>query len=217
MRLAISVLAGLVAIAHLDASDRHATSNPLARIRPMQKVGEQLLAEGIAHSPTFRWLVDRLNHSNVIVYVDVRPDMPPHLGGSLRFLARSATDHFLKIQLNRKFQGKILVALLAHELQHAVEVAEEGNIGSAEDLRRLYRRVGVRTGFDRYDTVAARQAGYIVRDELGRTQRVDFSLARRADAEPLPEADDHPAATESVPPSSRVLPENAGDLVNLER
>jgi hypothetical protein len=217
MRFAISVLAALVTVAHLDATDHRRSYAPYARIRPMQDVGARLLADGMAHSPTFRWLVDRLDRSNVIVYIDVRPDMPAHLGGSLRFLARSATDHFVKIQLNRVFHRKTLVALLAHELQHAVEVAESGQVNSADDLRQLYRRVGVLTGTDQYDTVAAQRAGYVVRDELNQTHQADFRLARSADLDPLPDTDDRSTEPAADPPASDAAPANRGmDLTRQE-
>jgi len=217
MRFAISVLAALVTVAHLDATDHRRSYTPYARIRPMQDVGARLLADGMAHSPTFRWLVDRLERSNVIVYIDVRPDMPAHIGGSLRFLARSATDHFVRIQLNRVFQGRTLVALLAHELQHAVEVAESGQVNSADDLRQLYRRVGVLTGVDQYDTVAAQRAGYVVRDELSQTHQTDLRVAHSADLDPLPETDDQSTQPAAVQPVSDAVPANRGvDLTRQE-
>ena len=165
MRFAISILASLLAIAPLDA--RTAQHEPrLARIRPMQKDGARLLADGIAQSATFRRLVEHLEHSNIIVYVELRPDMPINRGGTLRFLARSTTDTFLRIHLNRVFTGRTLIALLGHELQHAVEVAEAGGVGSVAELRALYQRLGEKRGADQYDTAAARRAGYIVREEL---------------------------------------------------
>ena len=111
MRFAISILASLLAIAPLDArTEQHEPR--LARIRPMQKDGARLLADGIAQSATFRRLVEHLEHSNVIVYVELRPDMPINRGGTLRFLARSTTDTFLRIHLNRVFTGRTLIALL---------------------------------------------------------------------------------------------------------
>jgi hypothetical protein len=188
MRLAISALASLLVIAQLDA--RGAVDEPaFTRIRPMQREGRRLVADGIAHSPTFRRLVDRLEHSHVIVYVELRPDMPSYRGGSLRFMARSATDCFVKIQLNRVFTGRTLVALLGHELQHAVEVADAGTIESVADLRDLYRRLGESTGVDQFDTLAARQVGYLVRQELKSHGPVDLRLAHTDDA-PIPEAED---------------------------
>ena len=114
----------------------------------MQKEGAVLLCRGHGPLPSFRRLVNRLEQSDVIVYIDLRPDMRPDVGGSLRFLAESATDRFLRIQLNRSVAKLWRVALLGHELQHAVEVAEAPGIHSAEDLRMLYRQIGVRTGAD---------------------------------------------------------------------
>jgi hypothetical protein len=203
MRLALSILAGLLAIAQLDAAGPG--SDAFRRIRPMQKDGARLLAIGIERSPTFRRLVDRLERSNVIVYVDLRPDMPPYRGGSLRFLARSATDRFLKIQLNRAFTGKTLVALLGHELQHAVEVADAGSVDSVADLRDLYRRLGETTGMDQFDTLAARQVGYVVRRELSGSKTPDLRLARTDEA-PLPDMEDFGDGTESDRPDTSIVP-----------
>lgn len=188
MRLAIPILASLLVIAQVDAHGAR-TDPPFTRLRPMQHDGARALAEGIAHSPTFRQLVERIEGSHVIVYIDLRPDMPSQRGGALRFLARSATDCFVKVQLNRAFTGRTLVALLGHELQHAVEVAEAGDIASAGDLRTLYRRVGERTGIDQFDTLAARRVGYTVRQELKSHASTDVQLARTAETA-LPDLED---------------------------
>jgi hypothetical protein len=178
------------------------SANPYAHVRAMQKEGAVLLADGMAHSPSFRRLVNRLEQSDVIVYIDLRPDMRPDVGGSLRFLAESATDRFLRIQLNRSVAKLWRVALLGHELQHAVEVAEAPGIHSAEDLRMLYRQIGVRTGADTYDSMAARQAGLTIRDEIVRA-RGDVRFARSTPAEPMPEGESigeaEPVRTASKP------------------
>jgi hypothetical protein len=166
MRAALAVVIGALVIAPVHAAAPKAPINPYAHVRAMQKDAEALIAQGMAQSATFRRLVNQLERSDVIVYVDLRPDMRESIGGSLRFLARSATHRFLRVQVNRAEAPLWRVALLGHELQHAVEVAEAGDVSSAEDLRALYHRIGVRTGLDAYDSMAAREAGYTVRDEL---------------------------------------------------
>ena len=176
MRVALTIaLVGLAASA--TAASDTAPVNSTAHVRAMQKEGDALLTVGMGSSPTFRRLVNRLERSDVIVYVDIRPDMPAYLGGSLRFITRSATTRFLRVQLNRSLSEPTLVALLGHELQHAVEVAGAPDITTADGLRRLYRRVGVRTGPDTYDSVAARETGYTVRDELSHAGAEDLRLA----------------------------------------
>jgi len=202
MRPAIAAIIGAFLAGGVQPVSGESIANPHAHVRAMQKDGAALLAEGMAHSPSFRRLVGRIEQSHVIVYIDVRPDMRPGVGGSLRFLAESATDRFLRIQLNRSVARLWQVALLGHELQHAVEVAEAPGIHSAEDLRMLYWHIGVRTGADTYDSIAARQAGFTIRDEMVRAKG-DIRFARSAPVEPMPEGESigeaEPVRTSSKP------------------
>jgi len=184
MRAALAVIASALVITPLHAAPPKAV-NPYAHVRPMQKDAEDLIAQGMAQSPTFRRLVNQIERSDVIVYVDLRPDMRESIGGSLRFLAKSATHRFLRVQLNRADAPLWRVALLGHELQHAVEVAEAGDISSSNDMRALYHRIGVRTGPDAYDSMAAREAGYTVRDELVASHGGNLRLARLAALPPV--------------------------------
>ena len=204
MRVAIAGVIGIFLAAGTQTAGGASVANPRTHLRAIQKDGEALLAEGMAHSPSFQRLVTRLEQSDVIVYIDVRPDMRPSVGGSLRFLAESATDRFLRIQLNRAVSRLWLVALLGHELQHAVEVADAPAIHSPGDLRLLYRQIGVRTGADTYDSVAARQVGYTVRDEIAKSRGVlRFARSTPADeampaGESLGDTDASPAAAPSA-------------------
>jgi hypothetical protein len=50
-------------------------------------------------------------------------------------------------------------------------VAEARDVTSPADLRVLYRRVGIETGPDRYDSIAARRAGYDVLREQATSRR----------------------------------------------
>jgi hypothetical protein len=189
MRGVIALVIGTFLVAGMQPLDGAPLVNPQARVRAIQKEVAGLLSDGMSHSPTFRRLVNRLEQSHLIVYIDLRPDMPSSIGGSLRFLAESATDRFLRVQLNRTMSRRWIVALLGHELQHAVEVADAPDIHSAEDLRLLYRQIGVRTGPDTYDSAAARQAGLTIRDELENAHgSLRFAKSPRAD-EPPPEGE----------------------------
>jgi len=170
MRLVVSavlvLLAGSVQLAAERNPDRR-----LPHVRPLQEDGRRLLALGLARSPTFQRLVTRLGQSDVFVYVDVTLDVPPHLVGLLRFLGATRTSRFLIVRLNRLTEPAALVGILGHELQHAVEVANAEDVTSAEALEQLYRRIGVATGPEMYDTDAARQTGYDVRAEVGHRDR----------------------------------------------
>ncbi len=156
-----------------------AALDPMTRIRPVQTLAARLLDDGMTKSPTFRRLVARLQRSDVIVYVTIRLDMRSSLGGSLRYVGRSATDRFLLVSLNAQNSRQMLVALLGHELQHATEVADAPDVTSEPALSSLYRRIGIRMAPGAWDSVAAQQTGQRVRAEV--LQRpVDSRLARHS-------------------------------------
>jgi hypothetical protein len=60
-----------------------------------------------------------------------------------------------------------LIALIGHELRHALEVAQVPDVRDESALVRLYERIGQRSvkGHE-YDTNAAQDAGRAVRKEL---------------------------------------------------
>ena len=174
--LAVALALGLATPTGADVLQ---VRNPHARVRPMQKAVERLIADGMAGSETFRHLIRRIEASDVIVYVEARHDLGDHVGASTKYVSTSATDRFLRIQLHARHSPRTLVALLGHELQHVVEVAGQPEVRSPERLRDFYRRSGLRTGPDSFDSVAAREAGYRVREEMLRPAAGDIRLARR--------------------------------------
>jgi hypothetical protein len=157
----------------------------------------RLLEEGFSRSSTFRHLVDRIRRSDVIVYVQTRPNMPQQAGGSLRFLGRSATDRFVLVSINTYHSWPMKIALLGHELQHVTEVADATDVTSAEGLRALYRRIGVRVRTDAYDSHAAQVAGQLVRDELS-AEAHGGVLARHGGSHEARPSDDMLLAGESI-------------------
>jgi hypothetical protein len=166
MRTARVVLLSLLVFTAVAFGRGADAAEPISRLRPMEKDAERLVHEGLSRSSTFRQLADRIRRSDVIVYIQVRPDMPKQAGGSLRFLARSATDRFVLVSINTYHSWPMKLALLGHELQHVTEVADATDVTSAEGLRALYRRIGVRVRTDAYDSHAAQVAGQSVREEL---------------------------------------------------
>lgn len=174
-----ALLAAIVAVSvggHAAASSP-APGNPTARVRPMQPLVERLVAAGMGRSAAFRQLVRQIEASDVIVYIEARRDLRAGVGASMRFLATSATDRFVKIHLDANHNPHVLVALLGHELQHVVEVAQNRSIRSADDVRAFYRESGIRTGPDSFDSEAARQMGYLVREELLGRPASDLRMA----------------------------------------
>jgi hypothetical protein len=144
-----------------------------------------LIDEGLRASPTFRSIVDRLIGSDVIVHLQCDPAAPPHVDGRLTFASKAGGFRHLVVRLRYQRHRLPFIGLLAHELRHAVEVADTAAIVDSRSLAREYGRIGYvrRATADAtsFDTDAAIDAGYRVVAEIGAARKpARRALASRA-------------------------------------
>ena len=181
MRYAAILLACALGAGSASADTRRPFTHddPLIRVRPTSALGRKVMDTGLAGSETFRRLVQRLEQSDVIVYVQMQPTMPSDLGGLLEYMGRGGSERYLRVTVGSLHHLNVMVALLGHELQHAAEVADAPSVQSPREFAAFYRRIGLPTGAGRYDSVAAQTAGRRVQAELrGRT--ADAQVASHA-------------------------------------
>jgi len=130
----------------------------------------ELIAETALRSPTFRALVDEIDGSDVIVYV--RPRLLPSasLEGRIGFVASQAGTRFLAIELAVPRGRNEHMATLAHELQHAIEIARAPWVVGPATLARYYSQIGIAIANDpvaaTFESEAARAVGARVRREI---------------------------------------------------
>ena len=165
--LLVLVLCSLVSTSALAAN--FAESWREARIRPQDPRLTTLLRDGTARSATFRALVHRIEASNLIVYISLSPVMKASLAGKLTWMTRSGNFRYVRATINTEQTADQMIATLAHELQHAVEVLEDESVSDQRSLQELYKRIGrpsysgVTSG---WETIAAQETGFRVRREL---------------------------------------------------
>jgi hypothetical protein len=125
------------------------------------------ITNGGAESSTLKSLVDELVASDVIVHVVMVDRISGGANGQLYFVTTTPTARYLRIEVTRVGGRADMIALLAHELQHAVEVAHSPGVRDAQSLASFYLRVGDNMRDSRhYDSVAARVTEEIVRREV---------------------------------------------------
>ena len=148
----------------LGAGDKPAMV-PAARVRAAH--GAERLLEDAARSGTVRGLLDRLATSDLIVYVEMTgtPDVP---AARTKLVTATPSTRFLRIAISAAQPWSEWASLLAHELQHAVEIADHGDVRDDGALRRLYASIGHQHGTDSYETDAAISVERLVRAELHR-------------------------------------------------
>lgn len=138
------MLAGRVVLALIASAP--AGSEPAPRfdhIRTSEPVFVSLLERGYRDSATFRLLVDRVERSNLHVYVGFRRDGGPT---GLHHLVTANGIRYAWIAIVRDRGAEQLTARLAHELQHASEIAGAPEIVDDETVAAYYRLHGFSQG-----------------------------------------------------------------------
>ena len=168
-RLALAVLTLLlVPCAAALAQDRSLSADH--PIRPVTAELEQLVDTGYRQSPTFRTIVDGLAGSFVIVHLAPAAVLPSGVSGGLYFVTTANGHRYLRIFIRTDLDPAVLIAVLGHELQHAVEIAQTRHVVDPGTMRDFYRLTGIPSCSDSrhecYDTTLARRAGNSVYAEV---------------------------------------------------
>jgi hypothetical protein len=170
---------GMVCVLTGGMAAAAAEDPPLERVRSTQPRIMMVLAEGAARSPLFRQLIDRLNATDVIVYVEPSNDLPQRLAGRTTLLSSCHHVRYIRVQVRAEVPFDQLIPLLGHELQHALEIARRPDVRDQESMRTLYAEIGRAASHatDAYETAAARliEAG-IRRDVVATTMLVGSRL-----------------------------------------
>jgi hypothetical protein len=146
--------------------------DPHSHIRTTDRRLIHLLHEGMRGSETFRRLVGRLRGSDVVVYLECGGNTRS-VDGQLTFVSAVGGYRYVHVRVARLASADLQIALIGHELRHAVEIADAPAIVDGRSLAREYQRIGYlntraaqRMSFD---SGAAVEAGYqVLRDLSGK-------------------------------------------------
>jgi hypothetical protein len=147
------------------------------RVRGESQSARRLLQDGLRLSPTFARLVDRIEHSDLIVYVRLQ-SVAPGTVGATQLVASSHGTRYVLVTIGPQALELDLLARLAHELQHVTEIADAVDVRDDAGLRRLFRQIGWASGSDRWETQAAVDLGRRVLGEVWVEPRDVTQLAR---------------------------------------
>ena len=167
---ALMVAATTTALTATLASAQDADRAAPRHVRGATVDAVELLDELIARSPTARDLVERLDHSDLLVYIRFQWFSTVTLRGRIGFLTESTHSRLLAIEIGCRYTRTDQLVALGHELHHAVEIADAPTVWDARSLAAYYPSIGDRTGFaasaETFETAAAAATGRRVRSEL---------------------------------------------------
>jgi hypothetical protein len=134
-------------------------------------------------SATCRRLIETIESSTTIVYVNTgRCRRRPLPSSCLTFMAEADGYRFLRVSLDPALRGDTVIKILAHELQHAVEIVRAPQVIDTHTMRALYERIGY--PLDPYgnradwETVDAQRVGELVSRELKQARKALLQARR---------------------------------------
>jgi hypothetical protein len=126
------------------------------------------VADAAGRSPILEDLLERVERTDGLVFVTRPPIVGPAtrlLGGLSHHVTTAGRYRVLRIF----FAGRVDdhgVAIVGHELRHALELLETSTASRRTDVDALFDRLGWRAGTDVVETQAALDAGHAIEREL---------------------------------------------------
>ncbi len=149
------------------AQERSPFAEPVRPITPELK---QFVDTGYRRSHTFRSILDGLAGKFVIVHLVPAASLPSGLSGGLQFVTTANGYRYLRISMRTDLDPAVLIAVLGHELQHALEIGQARHVVDLGTLRHFYRLTGIESCLDSsqecYDTPLAQTMGRSVYAEV---------------------------------------------------
>lgn len=117
-----------------------------AHVRSSEPRLRALIDHGRVRSATFRALVERVDALPGIVYVEPTPGLSSRgLGGALVYMVGGAsTERYLRVLIDLNTSDNRVIEVVAHELQHALEVFGDPCVVDAATMEALFGRIGIR-------------------------------------------------------------------------
>jgi hypothetical protein len=133
----------------------------------------KLVDRGEVRSPTFHRLMDRLDTSDVVVYLEPKQKDRGLDAYSAHHLTIDGPYRHIRVPIEVQGTEDRVIGVIGHELQHAAEVAQSPEIRDDVGVRRFFERAalpfGCGGGRECYETQTARDVEESVLAELKRS------------------------------------------------
>jgi len=159
-RMTLNMLAGVM----MTMAPVGSTYAGDSRVRTDNPALAAVIQDGIRRSATFRGIVEAIDASDGIVFVE-----QGRCGHGVRAclalsVKQAGPNRLLRVVVDVRKPDWDLIGSIGHELYHAVEVLSDPSVRSNGAIYLFYRRAGETSG-DRFETPAAINAGDAVRRE----------------------------------------------------
>jgi hypothetical protein len=149
----------LVAARPVAAAPAAGSSNEFSRVRCLDKRAQGVLDDAARRSVTVRGMLQRIEGSDLVVYLRISM-LDNNLAGGTNLMTATAHARYIMVTLDPRCIPTELVPRLGHELQHVVEIASVPSVRDVRGMRALFEKIGWHSGqFDKWETRSAVEVG----------------------------------------------------------
>jgi hypothetical protein len=172
------VAAAVPAIAQEEPAVPVHVLSPASRVRCLDEQARLLVQEAVAVSATVAGQVTALQSTDLIVGIETNPARTK-LRGEARLMGATPSVRHVRIRITIPAARRDLIAVLGHELQHALEFAAAPEVRDAATMRAYLLRIGYeRVDGGYYETKAAQEAGRRVAAEVSSSRGAARATAK---------------------------------------
>jgi hypothetical protein len=165
-RTLLAVLALVIVVARPE----HSAAQAGPHLRVLDQALKTVLDRGVAQSPTLQKLIAEIETTRILVFAECSMRLPYGVGGRMNFVTNANDYRFVRIAVDCMLGERWQISLLAHELQHALEIGRNPDVADVESMESLYEEIGYPTsregGVRHYETEDAIIVQRAVEDEL---------------------------------------------------
>jgi hypothetical protein len=158
-----------------------AAAQTAPHMRVLDRDLKALLERGVTQSPTLNALVAEIEATPLLVFVECGIRLPSGVGARTNFVTSVGETRLVRVAVDCSLTHRWQVSLLAHEIQHALEIGRRPEVLDVDAMESLYESIGfptVRDGSTRhFETEAAIAVQRAVNEELGGARATPGAMA----------------------------------------
>lgn len=151
-----------------------ASGEEFSHVRGLGGYASWIIDSGMTYSVTVSALAATLQKSDVVVYVSTSA-----IGSGTAkttMLNGQGSIRYLLITIDNRLSPDVLIQMLGHELQHAVEIAAAPEVRDKAGMVALYQRIGLhKRATDKFETALAQEMGRRTRNDLSNRPAVLYA------------------------------------------
>jgi hypothetical protein len=137
-------------------------------VRPLTEIARTILNDARRRSSTIDGMLQEIEQSDVIVFIDLQHDMSHH--GQTTLFSANPLARYVRMVVDIGLTPERRIELIGHELQHVVEIARATDVRDEDGMRRLFTEIGWEMQKGSFETSEARATESKVRRDMGRRQ-----------------------------------------------